>query len=502
MDTFLQISFRRTLNKSTEMASSFTSTALQVNFDSVLGITDNAEMELEQFFDTALVQDNDITSVFSGKNIAITEDRFAGVFGLPTEGLVDISEVPKDLVIKVNWIKILFGVLKEMVDKTLKRAKGFAAQICVLLKGDPPVTLGDATNFPPLKILSAKTVQTYVATNETIDARGKSDDSGVVKVASVKKKSVHKKKSAPTDDEPVVVVDEKAVSKKRPVTEADVPRLATVRSELLDFRAQAQENHLNLSTQLGFLVDYINRGGDAKKGEGGSSRPQPPPDDQNRPSEGSASRGSGSGGSSRRDDRRDPSKKRRSSSGVDRVLAVNLMDLMDLTREMLNGGLNLIEETGRCSSWNSKGMPKLVEQRKFKLEQEHCDVLSMQMDSDLVIYRTILVRTFQVNSAHMVKVEKPAEPFNDEGRKVQQCQKTFQQLKTLCPTGKSARKAIKSGAQAEQGCESDGTRRECCASAKQKTEKCTIHSGARRKFAHSVAAGVHAGSVLMCELKH
>ncbi|KZV16890.1 hypothetical protein F511_37842 [Dorcoceras hygrometricum] len=28
--------------------------------------------------------------------------------------------------------------------------------------------------------------------------------------------------------------------------------------------------------------------------------------------------------------------------------------------------------------------------------REHCDVLSMQMDSDLVIYRTTLVRTFQV----------------------------------------------------------------------------------------------------------
>ncbi|KZV27183.1 hypothetical protein F511_31124 [Dorcoceras hygrometricum] len=292
------------------MASSFTATALQVNFDSVLGIADNAEMvnmfkalestglrgflgcpsilyeqELEQFFDTALVQDNDITGVVSGKYIAITKDRFAGVFGLPTEGLVDISEVPKNLVydarsifsksgepvstsckkrllkyefhllndilaksitvkagsfdvvtherflmmtaihfrIKVNWSKIFFGVLKEMVDKTLKRANGFVAQIFVLLKSDPAVTLGDATTFPPLKILSAKTVQTYVATNETIDARGKSDESGVVKVASVKKKSVHKNKSAPTGDEPAVVVAEKAVSKKRPATEADVP---------------------------------------------------------------------------------------------------------------------------------------------------------------------------------------------------------------------------------------------------------------------------------------
>ncbi|KZV14733.1 hypothetical protein F511_43037 [Dorcoceras hygrometricum] len=32
-------------------------------------------------------------------------------------------------------------------------------------------------------------------------------------------------------------------------------QLATIRSEMLDFRAKSQENHLNLSTQLGFLVD-------------------------------------------------------------------------------------------------------------------------------------------------------------------------------------------------------------------------------------------------------
>ncbi|KZV40765.1 hypothetical protein F511_13830 [Dorcoceras hygrometricum] len=88
--------------------------------------------------------------------------------------------------------------------------------------------------------------------------------------------------------------------------------LSTIRSEMLDFRAQAQENHLNLSTQLGFLVDYINRGGDAKKGEGGSSRPQPPPDDQSRPSWGSGGRGSGGDGSSQRRGSGGSSKKRHS----------------------------------------------------------------------------------------------------------------------------------------------------------------------------------------------
>ncbi|KZV27767.1 hypothetical protein F511_32992 [Dorcoceras hygrometricum] len=87
--------------------------------------------------------------------------------------------------------------------------------------------------------------------------------------------------------------------------------------QLLDFHAQAQENYNNLTTQLGELVAYINRGGNDKKGEESSSRrPQPPSDDQNRPSGGSASRGGGSsGGSSRRGDRRDSSKRRSSNGG-------------------------------------------------------------------------------------------------------------------------------------------------------------------------------------------
>ncbi|KZV46655.1 hypothetical protein F511_15457 [Dorcoceras hygrometricum] len=34
--------------------------------------------------------------------------------------------------------------------------------------------------------------------------------------------------------------------------------------------------------------------------------------------------------------------------------------------------------------------------------KEHCDVLSMQIDSDLVIYRTTLVRTFQVSAAPLL----------------------------------------------------------------------------------------------------
>ncbi|KZV21441.1 hypothetical protein F511_16910 [Dorcoceras hygrometricum] len=47
--------------------------------------------------------------------------------------------------------------------------------------------------------------------------------------------------------------------------------------QLLEFQSQAQANYIILTDQLGQLVDYINRGGNDKKGEGSSRGPQPPP---------------------------------------------------------------------------------------------------------------------------------------------------------------------------------------------------------------------------------
>ncbi|KZV36877.1 hypothetical protein F511_18050 [Dorcoceras hygrometricum] len=85
--------------------------------------------------------------------------------------------------------------------------------------------MGEATTFPSLKILSLKTVTTYIATNETIDARGKSDEPGMAKVAIVKRKTRSKNKSKSneeaTSEAPVEVVSEKFVSKKRPTVVGD-----------------------------------------------------------------------------------------------------------------------------------------------------------------------------------------------------------------------------------------------------------------------------------------
>ncbi|KZV25738.1 hypothetical protein F511_04799 [Dorcoceras hygrometricum] len=298
---------------------SFIANALQIDFKSVLGISDNEGMvnmfkslestgvrgflgcaavfyasELEQFFDNAHVRNGEILSAVQGKFIFISEDRFAGVFGLPTEGLTDLTKVPKDKMydarnffsesgepviiskkkrqmkyefrllndilaksvfvkagsfdavtakrfrlmttihfgIKINWSNLLFDVLKEMVDRNSRRAKGYAAQICMLLKGDPALTLGDATTFPVKKILTDKSVRTYVATNITIDARDDDEDPTLADIAIVKKKTASKKKagsSKDAEDEPMEIVGDKVVeiqeSKKRPVT-SDIPVVA------------------------------------------------------------------------------------------------------------------------------------------------------------------------------------------------------------------------------------------------------------------------------------
>ncbi|KZV13925.1 hypothetical protein F511_44795 [Dorcoceras hygrometricum] len=83
--------------------------------------------------------------------------------------------------------------------------------------------------------------------------------------------------------------------------------------QILDFRAQAQENYNILTDQLGQLVDYINRGDNDKKGEDSIRGPQPPPDDQDRPGGSSGNRGSGgSSGSQRRGQSSGQSKRRRS----------------------------------------------------------------------------------------------------------------------------------------------------------------------------------------------
>ncbi|KZV45415.1 hypothetical protein F511_42323 [Dorcoceras hygrometricum] len=138
--------------------------------------------------------------------------------------------------LNVNWGKVLFNVLKDMVDRSQRKAKGFAAQIGVLLNGIPTITMGDGVPFPCAKILSMRTVHTYIVTNTTIDVRAESEEPGMARTPKAKKKT------SSADEMPVDSFADVTASKKRSATEADAPIITKKRRTVKSKPSVSQAN--------------------------------------------------------------------------------------------------------------------------------------------------------------------------------------------------------------------------------------------------------------------
>ncbi|KZV31944.1 Mediator of RNA polymerase II transcription subunit [Dorcoceras hygrometricum] len=269
------------------MASSLISNTNQVYFASVLAM-DNSDMvaTFEALVASGL---NGFLGCLSDIYEAALE-VLARTFQLPVEGLVDLNEVLKDLVfdarsvfsfngeqlstyckkreikfefrllcdilekvtvkagsfdavtherffmmtaiyggIKVNWGRLLFNIFKDMVTPGSRQARGYAVQICILLKNVQNLELGDSKEFPPLKILTAKTIGRYIAINEKIGVEEVEDVSRVRKTPT--KKVASKKRSAAVSEAPVVkkkrTSSGKAVSKDKDLAVISVALDAT-----------------------------------------------------------------------------------------------------------------------------------------------------------------------------------------------------------------------------------------------------------------------------------
>ncbi|KZV56143.1 hypothetical protein F511_28809 [Dorcoceras hygrometricum] len=217
------------------------------------------EAALFDFFANASVRDGMVFSTVHGVTVEIFEQLFAETFELPVEGLTDLTEIPKDLVadarsivsfsgnpvsmfgkkkemkfeyrllcdimaktisvkegsfdaltmekflmltaiiceVKINWNRVLFNILKDMVTAGSRQAKGYAIKISLLLENIPNLELGESTEFPSSKILTDKKVHRYIVLNEKVGVE-------VVAAAPQVKKAPKKQ----------------AVSKKRPVAAA------------------------------------------------------------------------------------------------------------------------------------------------------------------------------------------------------------------------------------------------------------------------------------------
>ncbi|KZV52804.1 hypothetical protein F511_37304 [Dorcoceras hygrometricum] len=284
------------------MASSLYSNAQHVDFESVLGLDDPGmvsmfealmasglrgflgcpavvyEDALVDFFENASVRNGVVFSTVGGQIVEISEKLFAETFELPTDGLGDLSEMPKDAIfdarsivslsgepinlsgrknqmkmpyrllcdivakaisvkagsfnaitvekfslitavvcgVKMNWAKFLFGVLKKMVSAKSKQAKGFAIQISLLLATFPTVELGESSEFPASKILSKKTVLRFVSIN---DRDGAEEVTGAAK-----KKAVSKKRTAA--DVGAAVPKKKRSLKKKSISSLELVEVA------------------------------------------------------------------------------------------------------------------------------------------------------------------------------------------------------------------------------------------------------------------------------------
>ncbi|KZV18935.1 hypothetical protein F511_24438 [Dorcoceras hygrometricum] len=265
----------------TEMAFALIRNSQHISFDSVLAMDDVGLVAVfEAFVATGL---NEFLGTIRGMIVEISENVFAGAFQLPMDGLTDLSEVPKDLVfyvrsivlesgeqvstsckkremkiefrllsdilaktifvkagsfdavthelfllmsaiisgVKINWIRLLFDILKDMATPGSRQEKGFAIQICVLLKNVAGLGLGDSTSFPSPRILTEKTVHRYVVINEKVSGEEVADKPRVKKTPI--KKGASKKRPAVAAAEPVM--------KRKKTTKVEQPSIPKRKSK-------------------------------------------------------------------------------------------------------------------------------------------------------------------------------------------------------------------------------------------------------------------------------
>ncbi|KZV38454.1 hypothetical protein F511_41055 [Dorcoceras hygrometricum] len=241
------------------------------------------EAALTEFFANGSVRDGVVVSTIGGTAVEISESVFAATFELPSEGLTDLSEVPKNMVfdarslfsdskdqvsiscfkkelkieyrllhdilektiyvkagsfdavtrdrfllmmaitfdVKINWSTLLFGVLKAMVTSGSRPAKGFAIQHGVVLSNIPGLELGEPRAFPPPRVLNEKTVHRFFHINEQVGME-KTVGSPPMK-KNPKKRAVSKKRPVDSDAEVAPIVKKKRTTKSKPAAAIRLP---------------------------------------------------------------------------------------------------------------------------------------------------------------------------------------------------------------------------------------------------------------------------------------
>ncbi|KZV35795.1 hypothetical protein F511_33231 [Dorcoceras hygrometricum] len=165
------------------------------------------EEDLQDLFANSRLERNIVFSTVRGSPFTISEEIFAGSFQLPTEGLVVFSELPERLVAQIrmdfaeskvsvhssckkNEIKVEYRLLNDIIAKAFTAKAGSFDAVtesrfdlmeaiigCVRINwtksaagGSTKIKAGESKTLPSLKILSVKSVGTYVSKNKSAQA--------------------------------------------------------------------------------------------------------------------------------------------------------------------------------------------------------------------------------------------------------------------------------------------------------------------------------------------
>ncbi|KZV21035.1 mucin-2-like [Dorcoceras hygrometricum] len=152
------------------------------------------ENALTEFFANGSVRDDMVVSTIGGIAVEISESIFAAAFGLPTEGLTDLSEVPRNFLsdaqslfsasekeVSISClkkeIKMQYRLLSDILAKSLFVKAGsfdavtrdrFLLMKAITFDNIPGLELGDSKAFPAPRILNEKPVHRIVLVNENV----------------------------------------------------------------------------------------------------------------------------------------------------------------------------------------------------------------------------------------------------------------------------------------------------------------------------------------------
>ncbi|KZV18335.1 hypothetical protein F511_19223 [Dorcoceras hygrometricum] len=120
--------------------------------------------------------------------------------------------------VRINWNRLLFNILTDMMIPGSRQAKGYAIQISLLLENIPSLELGESSEFPSSKIQTEKTVHRYISLNDKVGMEDVTDEPRVKKTP-VRKAASKKRPAVVTAAEPVV--KKKRTSKSKSVSAQD-----------------------------------------------------------------------------------------------------------------------------------------------------------------------------------------------------------------------------------------------------------------------------------------